>query len=317
VYHDPKGPGAPRRGWLSRLFASDDAKPVASILPEMALPSSPAFVIEDGPPLSDLAAMAEQLAALIEIAKSRLDGAVTLVDRSADEAAAYGEALSGDADRLDAAGLPVEMAETLLSLTRMMIERTQSCEARLRATTSELRVLQRDLDVAQENAERDPLTGLPNRRGIEHALQCAIKATEATSNALSVAFCDIDAFQRLTEVHGHGVGDRVLRLVADSLTEGAGEGAIVGRQGSEEFVLVFDGVPVIEAAARVDAVRASLAERNLRSRSDGTPIGTVTFSAGVAGHRSRENSDDLLRRADEALLRAKQSGGNQVMIETD
>jgi len=267
-------------------------------------------------PLSDLAALAEQLAGLIEAAKAKLDGAVDLVDRSANDAAAYGKALAEDADTIGATGLPTEVVETLLGLTRTMIDRTQAAEQRLRATNSELRVLQRDLDQAHDSAERDPLTGLPNRRAIEYALQCAIATAEATNSALSVAFCDIDAFQRLNDIHGHTVGDRVLRLVADTLVDGAGEGAFVGRQGGEEFVMLFDGVAAIEAAARVDAVRAGLAARSLRSRSDGTPIGTVTFSAGVAGMRRNEESDDLIGRADQALLRAKQSGGNQVMIDT-
>ena len=111
------------------------------------------------------------------------------------------------------------------------------------------------------------------------------------------------------------MGDRVLRLVGDCLSEDADDRTFVGRQGGEEFVLLFEGLPVIEAAARVDAIREALSRRTLRSRSDGTPIGRVTFSAGVAALNGQESGEDLLHRADVALYRAKEGGRNQVVID--
>jgi diguanylate cyclase len=314
VYHDRTPPAPRRRGWLSGLFGSSDEIAPAEAL---ALPQpNPEQLPVEREPLADLVALAEQLAALIEGAQDKLDGAVDLVDRSADEAAAYGRALADDADSIGAAGLPVAMVDALLELTRTMIERTQAAEARLRATNDELRGLQDDLTEAQFCAERDPLTGLPNRRALEAALRRAVATASATNSALSLAFCDIDQFKRLNDIHGHQVGDRVLRLVADCLSEGAGDDVFVGRQGGEEFVMLFEGKAAIEAAAQVDAIRAGLAGRSLRSRSDGTPIGTVTFSAGVSGYRQGDQEDDLLQRADAALYRAKGGGRNQVVIDT-
>ncbi|UAK26023.1 diguanylate cyclase domain-containing protein [Sphingomonas nostoxanthinifaciens] len=302
-----------KRTWLSRLFADEGSDAPASA--PLRIPASPPRTVDDGAALSDLSALAEQLAGLIEQAKGRLDGAAQLVERSADDAADYGRALEADVAVIARAPLPVAAVESLLGLTRTMIERTQACETRLRAAKSELRTLQRDLDEAQETAERDPLTGLLNRRGIEYALRHAIDTAEATDSALSVAFCDIDAFDRLNEIHGNQVGDRILRLVADNLADGAGENGIVGRYGREEFVLLFEGACSIEAAARVDAVRGALAGRTLRSRADGMPIGTVTFSAGVASHLAFETSVDLIGRADQAMHRARRNGGNEVVID--
>ena len=314
VYQD-RTPPTPRRGWFASLFGNLDEVPPDEA---MRLPPAddPADAIRtDGTPLGELAALAEQLAELIENAQERLDGAVNLVDRSADEASAYSRALADDARSIDAAGLPAAAVGALLDITRTMIERTQAAEARLRATNDELRGLQSDLNEAQECAEKDPLTGLPNRRALEAALRRAVATAEAANTALSLAFCDIDSFKRLNDIHGHAVGDRVLRLVADCLSEPDAEGVFVGRQGGEEFVMLFEGLSAIEAAAHVDAIRAGLAERSLRSRSDGTPIGRVTFSAGVAGYSHGERGEDLLERADKALYRAKQSGRNQVAID--
>lgn len=321
MFHDriptaPNNPSAARRkGWLRNLFGADQDPPVAP--PQLLDP--PALLGESdiiGPEeLVDLAVLATQLAELIQSARDRLDGAVRMVDRSADEAADYGRALDASAKALDAHKLPAETVQALLDLTRQMIDRTETAETRLRSTNGELRALQRDLSIAQETAERDPLTGLPNRRALEQALVRAVNTARRADAALSVAFCDIDHFKRLNDVHGHAVGDRVLRLVGDCLSEDADDRTFVGRQGGEEFVLLFEGLPVIEAAARIDAIREALSQRMLRSRSDGTPIGRVSFSAGVAALNGQESGEDLLHRADQALYRAKEGGRNQVVID--
>jgi len=305
---------AKRKGWLRNLFGVDEdavANP-----PQLLDPPAPAETdIIGADELVDLAVLATQLAELIQSARDRLDGAVEMVDRSADEAADYGRALSASARALDAQKLPKDTVQALIDVTRQMIDRTETAEKRLRSTNGELRALQRDLSVAQECAERDPLTGLPNRRALEQAMVRAVDTARRADAALSVAFCDIDHFKRLNDVHGHAVGDRVLRLVGDCLSEDADDRTFVGRQGGEEFVLLFEGLPVIEAAARVDAIREALSRRTLRSRSDGTPIGRVTFSAGVAALNGQESGEDLLHRADVALYRAKEGGRNQVVID--
>jgi len=313
---DPNARSAARpKTWLRSLFGVDEEPAVVPpVLLDPPIPDPDADII-GADELVDLAVLATQLAELIQSARDRLDGAVEMVDRSADEAADYGRALSASAKALNAKKLPKDTVQALLDVTRQMIDRTETAEKRLRSTNGELRALQQDLSVAQESAERDPLTGLPNRRALEQALVRAVDTARRADAALSVAFCDIDHFKRLNDVHGHAVGDRVLRLVGDCLSEDADDRTFVGRQGGEEFVLLFEGLPVIEAAARVDAIREALSQRTLRSRSDGTPIGRVTFSAGVAALNGQESGEDLLHRADVALYRAKEGGRNQVVID--
>lgn len=310
---DPKAPAAAKRtGWLRSLLGRDDAP--AYVPPQLIEPSpSEGEIIGDD--AVDLSVLAGQLSELIASARQRLEGAVSMVDKSAEEAADYGRVLNASAKAIDAQKLPNDTVEALLQVTRAMIDRTELAETRLRATNSELRALQRDLSVAQESAERDPLTGLPNRRALEQALVRAVDTARRADAALSIAFCDIDNFKRLNDVHGHAVGDRVLRLVGDCLSEDADDRTFVGRQGGEEFIVLFEGLPVIEAAARIDAIREALSQRMLRSRSDGTPIGRVTFSAGVAALAGNEGTEELLHRADQALYRAKEGGRNQVVID--
>ncbi|HWI85981.1 MAG TPA: GGDEF domain-containing protein [Sphingomonas sp.] len=303
----------PLRGWFRSLLGSQPEEPV--IRPQILPPEPPESELIGTGEIVDLAALATQLADLIAAARERLDGVVESVDNSAAEAADYRRALNDGATALDAHRLHNDAVQALVEVTRAMIERTETAEQRLRATNVELRTLQQDLSVAQESAERDPLTGLLNRRALEEGLKRAIVTARRADAALSVAFCDIDNFKRLNDVHGHSVGDRVLRLVGDCLSEDADDRTFVGRQGGEEFVVLFEGLPVIEAAARIDAIREALSQRTLRSRSDGIPIGRITFSAGVAALNGGEDGEALLHRADQALYRAKESGRNQVVID--
>jgi diguanylate cyclase len=321
MFHDriPSDPNdqsaSKRKGWLRGLFGVDEdslAEPPQLLDPREPVAEADIIGADE---LVDLAVLATQLADLIQSARDRLDGAVEMVDQSAEDAADYGRMLSASAKTIDAQKLPKTTVQALLDVTRQMIERTETAEKRLRSTNGELRALQQDLSVAQETAERDPLTGLPNRRALEQALVRAVETARRADAALSVAFCDIDNFKRLNDVHGHAVGDRVLRLVGDCLSDDADDRTFVGRQGGEEFVVLFEGLPVIEAAARIDAIREALSQRTLRSRSDGTPIGRVSFSAGVAALNGPESGEDLLHRADVALYRAKEGGRNQVVID--
>lgn len=274
------------------------------------LPAAP----EPGGEIENLTRLLEEL---IATAQTRIDGAVLLVGRSADDAEAYREALSVEAEALVGAHAGEQVTAALIGVTRTMIARARGAEERLRAMGEELESVQRDLADARQSAEHDQLTGLPNRRALEAALQRAVETSRAADQALSLAFCDIDHFKRLNDTHGHALGDRVLRLVGDCLSEGAGTGAFVGRQGGEEFVMLFEGVRLEEAAARVDAVRAELAHRDFKSRTNETPIGHITFSAGVAALRPGEMGDSLMQRADEALYRAKNGGRNRVEMDPD
>lgn len=312
MLHDPHlgasartAPEPARSGWLSRLGRS-----LGLGAGESLEPVEPA-----SEPADQGAALAALLDELILSAQHRIDGAVLLVERSADEAEAYRRALATEAEVLLGANLGETVTAALVGVTRTAIARARGAEERLRSMGAQFELLQRDLAEARDTAGRDQLTGLPNRRALETALARAVDAARVADHALSVAFCDIDHFKTLNDTHGHALGDRVLRLVGDCLSEGAGADAFVGRQGGEEFVMLFEGVQLDDAAARVDLIRAELAQRDFKSRTNETPVGRITFSAGVASLRAEEGGEGLLQRADEALYRAKDKGRNRVEID--
>lgn len=142
-------------------------------------------------------------------------------------------------------------------------------------------------------ADTDPLTGLYNRRALETVLTNLPPRT-------AIAMVDLDHFKRLNDRDGHDAGDRALRSYAELFRTGLRDGDVAARWGGEEFLLVLDNVadaaPVLRRLQ--EAARATEA---------------VTFSAGLTLAGLAEDPQDLLRRADGLLYRAKQAGRDRIV----
>lgn len=131
---------------------------------------------------------------------------------------------------------------------------------------------------------------------------------------LALAVVDVDHFKRFNDRFGHAMGDDVLRFVASHLAERLEtDGGFVGRLGGEEFVGVMPATMVQAAAGRIDRIRADLAGQVLRSAVDGSSMGRISFSAGVAEHRAWQAPDQLIERADGALYTAKRLGRDRAV----
>ncbi|HZV18899.1 MAG TPA: GGDEF domain-containing protein [Sphingobium sp.] len=213
------------------------------------------------------------------------------------DASAFNRDLSENARRL------VSQAD-LADLLAAMIERTADVERRLNETRQETERLRQDLDAARDDATRDALTNLPNRRAIDRQLQ-----TLADRGApLAVAFCDIDHFKAINDRFGHAVGDRVLQAVAETLAETM-RPHVVGRFGGEEFVVLLPGVDADTAYALIEQAREAVSARRMRVRDTDEIIGCVTFSAGITVCNA--NPGEALRVADQLLYEAKSAGRNR------
>lgn len=163
----------------------------------------------------------------------------------------------------------------------------------------------------RELATTDMLTGLLNRRAITERALAELERCERAGSSLSVALVDVDHFKRVNDTHGHMIGDRVLRAVADALTSNVRPYDHVGRWGGEEFLLVLPEVDGDAGTALADRVRARLAATDM-----GLGPGSVTVSMGVAGTAPGQHLDldALLSRADQALYAAKDAGRNRVHL---
>ncbi|MCW5876612.1 MAG: sensor domain-containing diguanylate cyclase [Anaerolineales bacterium] len=164
----------------------------------------------------------------------------------------------------------------------------------------------------REQAIRDALTGLFNRRYLEESLPREIAKMRRSQEPLSVAMLDIDHFKDFNDRYGHALGDSMLRHLATTLQEHVRLGDIVCRYGGEEFVVVLPGASQEVALLRIDYCRDIfknhvLAHEDLELYS--------TFSAGIATFPDDgEETTELLRLADKALYRAKQNGRDQVTV---
>ncbi|WP_334177705.1 diguanylate cyclase [Pseudoxanthomonas sp.] len=171
--------------------------------------------------------------------------------------------------------------------------------------------LRRQRDEMRALADTDELTGLPNRRAGLKRLEQHMRDARTGDDTLAVGFLDIDLFKRINDVHGHETGDRVLVAVAATLTTAVRDPADVIRMGGEEFLVLLPGIGGATARARLEAMRSQVSATGANLGVDGL---TVTASIGLATLAVDDaDAASLLRRADEAMYRAKRAGRDQVV----
>lgn len=177
----------------------------------------------------------------------------------------------------------------------------------LQRQLAEINVLKEQL---HEQANRDPLTGLFNRRYLQSTLERELARCLRTATPLTLMMLDIDHFKSINDRYGHVVGDDVLRQMGQVLMHGARTEDVPCRFGGEEFVLLLPNMPTEIALARAEQLRASFAAVSIQS-----PQGDVltTVSIGVATFPAHGNTvDELTHAADLALYAVKRSGRNGV-----
>jgi diguanylate cyclase (GGDEF)-like protein len=161
-------------------------------------------------------------------------------------------------------------------------------------------------------ARIDPLTGLPNRRAFMNRTQRIFDRTERDQDPISLLAFDLDQFKEINDTFGHPVGDHVLRIFADVLTEALRPADIAGRLGGEEFAAVLPGCSSQAALAIAARIRGAFQDD---ARFVNGQRVSATVSVGVAMAPGDGNSlADILASADGALYRAKDLGRNRVVL---
>jgi len=178
------------------------------------------------------------------------------------------------------------------------------------------------LEESHRLAFRDTLTGLPGRRALEERLR-------TLGSRYTIAMVDVDHFKKFNDTHGHDIGDQVLRLVGARLAQ-VGGGGIAYRYGGEEFSVLFPRAGIDEALPHLESIRGSIEGYRMAVRSPDRPKSledgarrrgarsadkhlSVTVSIGAsAASATLRTPAQVIKAADEALYRAKQSGRNRV-----
>ncbi|HEX5336890.1 MAG TPA: GGDEF domain-containing protein, partial [Gallionella sp.] len=180
---------------------------------------------------------------------------------------------------------------------------------RLGAQLLEIEKLQSSL---REQAIRDPLTGLFNRRYMEETLEREFSGAERENYPVSLVMLDIDHFKKINDTYGHPAGDAVLRALSALLSGHIRGRDIACRYGGEEFLAVLPHTPIETATQRAELWRAAF--EALQMTHEGKEI-RATISLGVAAFAVHGATGKMvLSSADKALYMAKESGRNRVIV---
>lgn len=168
-------------------------------------------------------------------------------------------------------------------------------------------------EILREQAIRDPLTGLFNRRYLYETLSLELLRVIRENHLLCSAMIDIDHFKIFNDKHGHAAGDKVLKLVATILQKNFRGSDIACRYGGEEFMIILIGSDLHDATLRMQSVCDEIRKTQLQY--DNAILPQVTVSIGIAEAPTQgRTAEDIIRMADIALYHAKQNGRNRIEV---
>ena len=188
------------------------------------------------------------------------------------------------------------VAELKSSLERM----TAEGHAAVEQLRKQVRAYQEKLEDAEEQASRDGLTGLRNRKCVESMIENRV----SQGTAFCVGMLDIDSFKKVNDVHGHLAGDELLKMFAAELRSACRSNDVIGRWGGDEFLLIFD-CDLHEATVRLSRLCKWVCGDYMVRGKDGALKLHVDASVGLADHRKGEPKNALLARADAAMYEQK------------
>lgn len=199
----------------------------------------------------------------------------------------------------------------LEGLLGTMDQHQKQRDAREQEVAGRLKSLAERVAHMEQKALIDPLTGLPNRAAWTERLEHEIAQWQQHGNTLSLAMLDLDHFKRINDNYGHLAGDKVLKIIATVLRKRMRGNDFIARFGGEEFVLLLPATPPAVGAKPLENLRASIEACPFHFKGERV---TITISMGLAAFRPGEHSDLVLKRADQALYRAKNAGRNRVEL---
>lgn len=253
--------------------------------------------------------------------KQMIAALITNIDDLNDTTGEYQDKLEQYSDKISKTD-DIDDLNQLLGLlmeeTRQMQKSTSSyrsdfltAQAEVSSAQNKINQLEAELHQMEEKVHEDHLTGILNRRGLDNAFERESSRSARHQVSLCFALLDIDNFKQLNDTHGHKVGDDALVYLVESIKETTRPEDIVSRYGGEEFVILLPNTRIDEAVQVLSRIRRNLTKKFFLSENKRM---LITFSAGVAQFQLGESQDDVFKRADEALYRAKKGGKNQIVM---
>jgi diguanylate cyclase len=204
------------------------------------------------------------------------------------------------------------MRETKLTQAEALRSRDEMISTRQEVQNAEARIhdLEKKLEQMSELVREDQLTGSLNRRGLDDVFEREQARSKRRRTPLCVALLDLDDFKRLNDNYGHVAGDHALIHLVRVIKETLRTMDVIGRFGGEEFMVILPDTPLEDAVQTVTRLQRELTKRIFMYNNEKL---LITFSAGVALHQPGEDQSSLIKRADEALYKAKRAGKNRVV----
>jgi diguanylate cyclase len=187
--------------------------------------------------------------------------------------------------------------------------RLQSLAERVAHMEQEALGYREHLEEQRQKALIDPLTSLPNRAAWSERLEHEVRHWQQQGDTLLLAMLDLDHFKRINDNYGHLAGDKVLKIIASVLRKRLRGTDFIARFGGEEFVMLMPDTSLITGAKLLETLRASIEACPFHFKGERV---TITLSVGFTALKTAEHSDQALKRADQALYRAKNAGRNRV-----
>lgn len=207
----------------------------------------------------------------------------------------------------------IKILDTLLNETKGLHGNNEIQSTReLRHAENKIESLKYELEELRELVHTDQMTGTYNRRGLDNIFTRESARADRYENALCVVLIDLDDFKFINDTYGHLIGDSALIHFATIAKKTIRPSDVIARYGGEEFLIILPDTRPEEAVWVMQRLQNNLSKDPLLD-SEETPI-KITFSGGITLRKFQETQNTVIKRADEALYRAKQYGKNRIEI---
>jgi diguanylate cyclase len=221
-----------------------------------------------------------------------------------------------EVDHLDVSGEMKTIKLAILERMSALLTSNMRLQEDLICTRYRLEEQAQEVDTARQEARRDEVTNVANRRAFNEKLHLLLDDWRRQDAAFVLILADLDQFKWVNDSHGHQAGDRVLRAAGEGLKQLARQGDFVGRYGGDEFAILL---PQTDRPAGMKIARDlcnAIGDNSFSVAMRGSEV-AISFSMGVAVPRTGDNDESILQRADEALYRSKRTGRNSVACEEE
>jgi len=217
---------------------------------------------------------------------------------------------------VESSSLASVLTELLGNTSSMQVAMSQM-KLQLNSTKQEVAGLQDRLNVVSLEAITDPLTGLMNRKGFMTAIEKAVAEFENSESSLSLLMLDIDHFKNFNDSYGHSIGDKVIKVVADTITKHTRGDDTACRYGGEEYAILLPGTELKDALIIAEKIRRKIEILKLKKTGSGENLSRITISIGIASFVFGLNINDFIDKADAALYQSKNYGRNQCTMSAE